>query len=65
MSGLVERWCWIVVATSAGGDPREETMKKSKFTDERVAYAFRRVEKGTALTGVCPEMGVTEQTFCR
>ncbi len=40
-------------------------MKKSKFTDEQVAYAIRRVESGTTATEVCREMGITEQTFYR
>ena len=37
-------------------------MRKSKFTDEQIAYALRRVETGTAATEVCRDMGVTEQT---
>lgn len=40
-------------------------MRKSKFTEEQIAYALRRVEAGTAATEVCREMGITEQTFYR
>jgi putative transposase len=37
-------------------------MRKSKFTEEQITYALRRVEAGTFATEVCREMGITEQT---
>jgi putative transposase len=40
-------------------------MKKSKFTDEQVAYALRQVESGTPVLEVCRKLGITEQTFYR
>ena len=40
-------------------------MKKSKFTDEQVAYALRQVEGGTPVLDVCRKLGITEQTFYR
>lgn len=40
-------------------------MKKSKFTEQQITYALRKVETGTAATEVCREMGVSEQTFYR
>lgn len=40
-------------------------MKKSKFTDEQVAYALRQVESGTPVLDVCRKLGITEQTFYR
>jgi putative transposase len=40
-------------------------MKKSKFTDEQVAYALRQAEGGTPVLRVCRKLGITEQTFYR
>ena len=40
-------------------------MKKSKFTEEQVAYALRQVEAGTPVLDVCRRLGITEQTFYR
>jgi putative transposase len=38
-------------------------MKKSKFTEEQIAYALRQVEAGTPLADVCRQLGVSEATF--
>jgi putative transposase len=38
-------------------------MKKSKFTEERIAYALRQAETGTKVSEVCRKMGVAEATF--
>ena len=38
-------------------------MKKSKFTEEQIAYALRQVEAGTAPADVCRQLGVSEATF--
>jgi putative transposase len=40
-------------------------MKKSKSTDEQVAYALRQAEGGTPVLEVCRKLGITEQTFYR
>ena len=40
-------------------------MKKSKFTDQQVAYALRQAEGGTPVLEVCRKLGITEQTFYR
>lgn len=40
-------------------------MKKSKFTEEQITYALRKVEAGTPATEICREMGISEQTFYR
>jgi len=38
-------------------------MKRSKFSEEQVAYALRRVEAGTPVGDVCRQLGVSEATF--
>ena len=38
-------------------------MRKSKFTQEQIAYALRQAEQGTPVTELCRKMGVSEQTF--
>jgi putative transposase len=40
-------------------------MKKSKFTEEQIAYALKQAESGTPLLDVCRKLGVSEQTFYR
>src|SRR5678815_127585 len=38
-------------------------MKKSKFTEEQIAYALRQIESGTPPADVCRQLGVSEATF--
>jgi putative transposase len=38
-------------------------MKRSKFSEERVAYALRQVAAGTAVPDICRQLGVSEATF--
>ena len=38
-------------------------MKKSKFTEEQIAYALRQVEGGTPPADVCRQLGVSEAAF--
>jgi len=40
-------------------------MKKSRFTDEQIAFALRQAEGGASIREVCRKMGVSEQTFFR
>ena len=40
-------------------------MKKSKFTEEHIAFALRQAEHGTKVVEFCRKMGVSEQTFYR
>jgi len=40
-------------------------MKKSKFTEEQIAFALRQAETGTRVAEVCRKMGISEQTFFR
>jgi len=38
-------------------------MKKSKFTEEQIAYALRQAEIGTKVSEVYRKIGVAESTF--
>lgn len=40
-------------------------MKKSKFTEEQIAFALKQAETGTPVSEVIRRMGVSEQTFYR
>jgi len=38
-------------------------MRKSRFTEEQIAYALRQVEGGVPAKDVCRKLGISEQTF--
>ena len=38
-------------------------MKKSKFTEEQIAFALRQAETGTKVSEVCRKIGVAEAKF--
>lgn len=40
-------------------------MKKSRFSEEQIAFALRQAESGVPIVEVCREMGVWERTFYR
>lgn len=40
-------------------------MKRSKFTDQQIAFALHQAEAGTSVGDVCRKMGISEQTFYR
>ena len=40
-------------------------MKKSKFTDQQIAFALHQAEAGTSVEEVCRKMGVSQATFYR
>jgi len=44
--------------------PRElRTMKRSRYSDEQIAYALRQAETGTAVADVCRQLGISDATF--
>ena len=40
-------------------------MKKTRHTDEQIAFALRQAETGTAVAEMIRRMGISEQTFYR
>ena len=38
-------------------------MKKSRFTEEQIAYALRLAESGTPVADVCRQVGISDATF--
>ena len=40
-------------------------MKRSRFSDQQIAFALQQVESGTTVGEVCRKMGISEQTFYR
>ena len=38
-------------------------MKKSRFSEEQIAYALRLAESGTLVVDVCRQIGVSEATY--
>ncbi len=38
-------------------------MKRSKFTDQQIAFALRQAEEGAPVAEVCRKMGISEATF--
>ena len=40
-------------------------MKKSRYTEEQIAFALKQAELGTPVNEVCRKLGVSEPTFYR
>lgn len=40
-------------------------MKKSKFTDQQIAFALKQADSGTPIEEVCRKLGISQQTFYR
>ena len=38
-------------------------MKKSRFSEEQIAYALRMADGGTSVVDVCRQNGISEATF--
>lgn len=38
-------------------------MKKTRFTEEQIAFALKQAETGTRVEEVCRKMGISEATF--
>ena len=38
-------------------------MKKSKFTEEQIAFALKQAESGTTVEEICRKMGISQATF--
>ena len=40
-------------------------MKRSRYSEEQIAFALRQAEGGTSVGEVCRKMGISENTFYR
>lgn len=40
-------------------------MKKTKFTEEQIAFVLKQAELGIPIDEVCRKVGISEQTFYR
>ena len=40
-------------------------MKRSRFTDQQIAFTLRQAEEGTAVEEVCRKAGISIQTYYR
>lgn len=38
-------------------------MKKSKFTDEQIAFALKQADVGTRVEEICRKIGISQATF--
>jgi len=38
-------------------------MKKTKFSEEQIAFALKQAETGTSVDEVCRKMGICQATF--
>lgn len=38
-------------------------MKKSKYTEEQIAFALKQAELGTPVEEICRKMGISDATF--
>ena len=38
-------------------------MKKSKFTEEQIAFALKQAESGTTVEEICRKRGISQATF--
>src|SRR3569623_364562 len=42
---------------------RSHAVKRSKFTEQQIAYALKQAELGTPVEEVCRKMGISDATF--
>lgn len=40
-------------------------MRKSRFSEQRIAFILRQAEKGTAVEEVCRTAGIGEAPYCK
>jgi putative transposase len=38
-------------------------VKKSKFTEEQIAFALKQADTGTKVTEICRQLGIGQATF--
>lgn len=40
-------------------------MKKSRFSEQQIAFILKQVDDGASVEEVCRKAGVSQQTYCR
>ena len=40
-------------------------MRRTRFSEEQIAFALRQAEAGTALEDICRKLGISQATFFR
>ncbi len=51
----------MILAYKEKGHP----MKRSRYSEEQIAFALRQAETGASVSEVCRKMGISENTFYR
>ena len=46
-------------------ESEEHAVKKTRYSEEQIAYALKQAETGTSVAEVIRRMGISEQTFYR
>ena len=40
-------------------------MKKSRFSEQQIAFILKQADDGTSVEEVCRKAGISQQTYCR
>lgn len=40
-------------------------MKKSRFSEQQIAFILKQADEGTSVEEVCRKAGISQQTYCR
>jgi putative transposase len=55
--------CWVQPRLCESLE--DPSVKKTRFTEEQIAFALRQAEAGTPVAEVCRKLQITETTFYR
>jgi putative transposase len=56
----------VKIEIEFGSSRREDLeIKKSRFTNEQIAFALRQAQAGTPVEEVCRKLSISQQTFYR